>query len=132
MPLKADEVELLRQIKNAYLSHDGLWAILTALRGPDKDYLTTQDSRDPNRFYPELIEVKAATTLLVRARVFGINHRVVTIYSAPRFLGDNQELLGIRNNLNFDHFTEHARVAFKSLGLKWEEVNSIELFEEGI
>lgn len=112
-----------------------LWDILSALRGPDMQYVLSQDIPfDVNH-------VKAATTAVIRMALFQLDK------DAPRdtffppmgvnisVLPDNARNCAIRvwlNNHPADasekfsgHFIQHARYAFEALGLKWTEVNSV-------
>lgn len=83
-----------------------LWFILTALRGPDNG--------DP--------ALKSATTEVIRFAVFGRDTmNEVGAAASP----DCEMKAAYRRTLNAgsDHFQEHARSAFRVLGLKWDKVN---------
>ncbi len=79
-----------------------IWSILTALRGPDN-----QDAY-----------LKDATTGLVRKAVFGnilVPFAVVTEMDFSNYIDKRKDSSG--------HFSYHAKEAFETLNLKWDEVN---------
>lgn len=81
-----------------------LWNVLTALRGPD--------SRDR--------KIKYATTALIRSAAFP--KRPCEDLSV--FGDDAPHLAQRRRDIrDLNHFREHVKDAFDSLGLDWEGVN---------
>lgn len=84
-----------------------IWHILTALRGPDEE-----------NSYME----KESTTAIIRYTVFGKTSR---IRSWADVESDNQKSADFRiqNQFKSYHFRNHAEEAFKTLNLKWDEVN---------
>jgi hypothetical protein len=96
-----------------------VWNVLSALRGPDMDGSVATE-----------LEVKGATTSVIREKLFGRGNRAcldVGISSGA----DSELNVGIRKNMaEYSHFTIHAKSAFRALGLKWDEVNNAEDKEE--
>lgn len=96
-----------------------LWAVLTALRGPDSD-----DSYE-----------KLATTAVIRHAI-GLRAYVAGAvvsadsaeYATTRMLRFPIVLnhLGNLSLKKWEHFSAHAKMAFDALGLSWTEANSKE------
>lgn len=87
-----------------------LWAILSALRGPDD--LCEPDARKRHA------EKKACVSLIRRA-VAGQSFTDHGAYN--RF--DSEEDAKIRSAMNESHFQKHEKLAFECLGLQWDKVN---------
>lgn len=82
-----------------------LYTLLTALRGPDNDSC----------------RVKEATTSVIRYALFGdILSRMPfgAIVNPDEY---RHELIRIEKDKLFNHFVQHAKDAFKVLGLKWSD-----------
>ena len=88
-----------------------LWAVLTALRGPD-----TENDFD-----------KAATTQVIRSTAFPKTDALDQkgIANVPAAFGHDSVTRAIhrRERMAADHFRSHTQLAFKALGLKWNEEN---------
>jgi len=95
-----------QMLKNASESEScKMWDILTALRGPDFDNSES---------------IKRATTAVIRHRFLANtpNYFFVSIGE------DGQHLVEKRVNCESNyHFINHAKSAFRALGLKWDETN---------
>jgi len=90
-----------------------LWAVLSALRGPDISHLG--DKVD--------VSIKEATTSVIRWKI-GVNKNNA---GGAIVKPDSEWALGIRQWLEKEyshhHFVIHAKWAFSALGLKWDELN---------
>lgn len=98
----------------------GLWAVLSALRGPD--FASTS--------VLNVDEVKLATTAVIRWKAFGAAmRRTGAVHST-----DNQDAVEVRKKMTkiammpeaceyIYHFYMHALRAFAELGLDWDKVN---------
>lgn len=87
-----------------------VWDILSALRGPDDDDL----------------EKKLATTAILRAKVFPNGREWLETHVAD-IMDDCRGFVSRRLSLpktELEHFVEHARMAFRALGLKWDKENT--------
>lgn len=90
---------------------DAVWGVLTALRGPDHD-----ENRGPE---------KRATTAVIRRKLLGVRvfwrNCLIGLDHNP----DCEEHRQFRCQREFKsgHFGNHARKAFRLLGLKWDGVN---------
>lgn len=94
-------------VQDAWYQADDLWAVLSALRGPDNgDW-----------------KLKVATTAVIR-------HKLGLEKSNGQFvvMEDTELAVDYRKNLGDDnsHFVSHAQRAFKALGLKWDALNTKE------
>jgi hypothetical protein len=91
---------------NTAREREVVWAVLTALRGPDREGRSDA--------------IKHATTGIVRNRVFGSFTTIPGVYC-----WDSPEYVKIRRRHrdNDTHFWQHARRAFHALDLKWDELN---------
>lgn len=89
-----------------------LWAILSALRGPDVDCQ----------------ELKAATTAVIRATAFPktafVSHSRGGRVQAAMNEDSSEQLYTRQKEMKSSHFLIHAREAFEVLGLEWNEDNS--------
>lgn len=103
--------------------HKKLWAVLTALRGPDEETIREESG----------YMVKAVTTGVIRGRVLGLSCDAVRAYASV-FADSAREAREIRLKVmpewflrgdykRTHHFLVHARNAFDALGLKWDENN---------
>lgn len=94
-------------LADGYKGQD-LWNILTALRGPDE---------------VDSLHWKASTTGVIR-HTLGLKNNDVAGFLSNE---DSLSFVGTRTvdeSEHSHHFTSHARYAFESLGLNWDEVNS--------
>ena len=98
-----------------------LWAVLTALRGPDSENFDEKDS----------ITAVILHAIGLRARAY-VAGAVVSAdsaeYATTRMLRF-PIVLNHRGNLSlkkWEHFSFHAKTAFDALGLSWTEANSKE------
>lgn len=113
----------MNEIKNVtkYLKkHTNLdvWHILSAMRGPDRSPVKSISN----------FELKSATTAIIRHKIYGddfwcLSHRDTALYLSVRqkltkYYERQLEKEGFK-----DHFIAHAMLAFKSLDLKWDEIN---------
>lgn len=91
-----------------------LWAVLTALRGPD--HLDSLNVSDDLRY-----EVKPSTTAVIRYKVFPrASNAGVTGVTRE----DTDRLVDIRKQLGGSgHFLRHVHDAFNALDLKWDDWN---------
>src|SRR6266498_1616369 len=115
---------------NDWSNHDELhagqkvWDILSALRGPDNDKM----------------DVKLATTSVIRYQLLKLSGAlpekgILSLPGGPICNEDTPAFVSLRIALSkeymndadkhpaFYHFISHAKRAFHSLGLKWDEVN---------
>ncbi len=86
-----------------------LWDVLSAIRGPD--------SRDKT--------IKHATTTVIRSSAFPkrpCEERSFYSEDSAKKAGIRKQLF--KNKEDFNHFRQHVRDGFDSLGLKLFEVNS--------
>lgn len=108
--------DALRVVRKFYLDPTiperdrvGFWAVLSALRGPDEDFVDDWDSG----------RVKEATTAVVRWALLGAHpNSIVVLMDSPKAAKVRCELTSDNN-----HFVNHARNAFRALGLAWGTVN---------
>ena len=88
-----------------------LWDILSALRGPDKEFCG---------------HYKDASTAVLRHAFFGGKCKNVsakaTIYSDNETLRDRRNTAEYQHKVGY-HFSRHARLAFKALGLDFKNIN---------
>lgn len=129
----------LDQIRDALLNTtigNGLWSILTALRGPD----VVLNSDEAKTFGFNESRLKEATTAVIRHELYrGVErresrpngaiinpdseaHRAVR-EAAWKACTDAALTSGGNGYKYLWHFTVHAKAAFLALGLKWDEVN---------
>ena len=112
-PRTADEVfKILREFMAcrgletiSERERERLWDVLSALRGPDNGPAGS----------------KSATTMVIRHAVFGMNSKVERYADVASDDAGRRDFRITMNMLN--HFEEHVRWAFQSLGLKWDEIN---------
>lgn len=84
------------------------WAMLTGLNGPGER--------------PEAERIKRATAGIIRWVVFGKAYLADAIVTRE----DTFEYVFVRQQLDpKDHFTHHAKEAFKALGLEWDKINDL-------
>ena len=100
-------------LRNKKLDQQKVWAILTALSGPDNESAS--------------IQFKGATTGLIRGSL-GINCTDILGYYITSEAHDNKNLLTLRKKFEMgeprlSHFLDHALCGFQALNLKWNEVN---------
>ena len=99
-----------------------LWAVLTALRGPDRfEGLSTGDARSS-----EMI-AKEATTAVIRSKL-GIGEHIGVRYSLT-VNDDSSEHAAARKSMHDhgrknEHFNAHMMTAFEALGMSWHIKNS--------
>lgn len=94
--------------------HDTVWAVLTALRGPDEE-LDPDHTRNGND------RAKGSTTAVIRERLLGaeVGYRICADVNE-----DNDEHVKWRTQkIPPGHFKNHAQRAFTALGLSWDSVN---------
>lgn len=92
-----------------------LWAVLTAMRGPDYENGEQYDD-------------KISTTAVIRRAAFGAD---ALADSGSIVRRDSRDAVKRRRAMEASyadpddrrHFYDHARAAFDSLGLKWNELN---------
>lgn len=98
-----------------------LWDILSALRGPDFDTGIRYKLSDTLTI--DCFDLKDATTAVIRYNMgvskdnakLAISHPDSSDYARIRILLDRSDIPA--------HFIVHAKKAFESLDLKWDEVN---------
>lgn len=107
--------EILYQI-DMYLSTGdvsksaALWAVLSALRGPDDEAELT----------------KLATTAVIRAKAFPLTAKLSHATGGrvrASMIPDRDTSVFMRQHMKFSHFVGHARDAFRALGLSWRSLN---------
>lgn len=86
-----------------------IWDILTGLRGPDY-----------NEDWP--FKDKRATTAVIRNEVLGIKN-LIDVPVDVNIDSNDRAVHRIDASFNGYHFQNHARRAFRALGLKWNKVN---------
>jgi hypothetical protein len=90
-----------------------LWAVLTALRGPDKEY--------------EAVQLKDSATAVVRAHAFPRCAALDAYYIGIGIGFDSFDRAHARitaeNTGIHHHFARHIRDAFRALKLVWDGVN---------
>jgi hypothetical protein len=129
--MKPELRKVLNTIDNYLATGDqgdsrALWNILSALRGPDKLY------PEVNKYY---LSVKDVTTSVIRAAAFpktaALSHRDGGRVRAS-MMPDDFKYARVRTDRDFpsDHFTGHARSAFRALGLDWNNQNKKETTNE--
>lgn len=111
-----------------------IWDVLSALRGPDQDYVLLNDPSPTTVNDAPLKKAgyyaKTATTAFIRAVALPKTAKAITagIVDLPATFAnadhpDNANLARLRQGLIPSHFCRHARNGFAVLGLKWDGVN---------
>jgi hypothetical protein len=113
-------LEVLVKAINTDVDGKTLWNIISALRGPDRDLRILGDKE------LDMNSVKDATTCVLRYAL-GLNYGIQDGTGGNYWFSvnaDTKAFAEYRKNIPYDHFGQHARDAFRALGLEWTKVNS--------